>query len=120
MINNQSLKFLLPLVSTQLPKFYLREDFVGAYIGDVNKPEYDGKLLLVYKYPWTREFSRFDIKIGEHLNFLTGYDYVKEQLVVFVFDLTEFRDDLELILDGKYSKISAENKLKISKFWFNY
>lgn len=120
MLNNQSLKFVLPLVTTNIPSFYLREDFVGCFIGDVERPEFDGKLLLVYNYPWTREFAKFDSKISEQRNYITSYDYVDKGVTVFVLELINADNDLELILEGKYSEISPENKLRISKFWYSY
>lgn len=120
MIANQTLKFIMPLISEEVPKFYLRTDFIGAYLGDTKRPEFDGRLLLVYRYPYTREFAKFDNKLSKHDNYITSYDYGDQKLTVFVFDIDEFEETSEAVLTGAYSKIPAEDKLTISKFWITY
>ena len=120
MINNQTSRFILPLVCEKTPKFYLREDFIGAYIGDVNKPEYDGNLLLVYRYPWTTEFAKFELELMKHKNFITSYDYEDKSLTIYVFEIDSYSETTSAMLLGAYSEIPAEDKLTISKFWFNF
>jgi hypothetical protein len=120
MINNQTLKFILPLVTTRVPKFYLRENFIGTFIGDILRPEFDGNLLLVYKYPYTKEFAKFELGIEEHPNYFTTYDYDEQELIVFVFNISDFEEDVANIIEGYYSEISPESKLKISKFWIDH
>lgn len=120
MINNQTLKFLLPLVAIHNPYIYLRDEFVGAYIGDVDKPDNDGNLLLVYKYPMTVEWAEFEDKLKEVPEYLGSYDYGEQKIVVYKFSLEEYEEDFQLVMNGLYSKISPEAKLKVVKFWDRY
>ena len=122
--NNQTIKFILPLVVDLNPFTIIRKELIGAYIGDVEEPKYDGKLLLAYKYPYTIEWARFEKKLINLDNYRTSYDYTNEDdinIVVYVFDLPEeVENDVSLIMDGYYSKLSAMSKLEISKFWFSF
>jgi hypothetical protein len=116
--NNQTVKFVLPLI-TKLPSNYiLRDNFIGAFIGDVDRPEYDGKILLVYKLPTDRSDLKFELKMVQHPEYYTSYDYDNARLVIYVFNIPEQSiDSVENILDGKYSKILLEDKLERIKFW---
>jgi uncharacterized LabA/DUF88 family protein len=117
MVNNITSKFLLPLLGKYSSYFILREEFVGAFIGDEKRPEKDGELLLVYKYPMTIEWAEFESKLKELPNYTGDYDYNDERYVVYTFSLDDYEEDFEKIMTGSYSQVSPETKLKISKFW---
>lgn len=118
MVNNQSLKFLLPLIGDRYsPKFYMNPEFIGCFIGDIHNENKDGDLLLVYKYPATIEWARYEAKLMDIPTYSGDYDYGDKGYVVYAFSLDEVEDDFEHIMDGKYSEVSPESKLKIVKFW---
>jgi hypothetical protein len=119
--NNQSVKFVLPLATRINANTLFTKEFKGAFIGDVERPQWDGKLLLIYEYPGTIESSKLDAKICREDLYTTSYDYTDQRLVVYVLELPDlYKEDLDLILDGKYNKISPEAKLMITKFWYDY
>ena len=55
--------------------------------------------------------------------YINSYEYSRENdslVTVYTFSLEEYRDDIEKIIEGKYSELSPESKLKITKFWRTY
>lgn len=118
MVNNESLKFLLPLIGdTYNPNFYLKDNFIGCFVGDVNKPEMDGNLLLVYNYPQTIEWANYEEKLMQLPNFKGDYDYGDKGYVIYSFSLDDNEEDFENIINGYYSNIDPNSKLRITKFW---
>lgn len=121
MIRNDSLAFLLPLLSN--PRFdrhfFMNNYFIGAFIGDVDRYRYEYEVVLVYKYEPQIKYHIFEAELFKHKNFSKiSYDYDKESCNVYVFKMPiELEEDFNFILNGKYHKIKPESKLKISKFW---
>lgn len=122
MISNQTLKFLLPLVAGNYSSdFYLNDEFYGCFVGDMNKSENDGTILLVYNYPRTIEWTDFELKLRENPNYIkfSDYDYGEKGIVIYRLDTNDIKEDVEKIMNGEYSTISPESKLKIEKFWYD-
>lgn len=118
MVSNQTLRFLLPLISGKhSPYFFMRDELVGCFVGDTENSKKDGELLIVYKYPRTIEWSNFEEKLMKLDTYSGDYDYGDKGYVIYSFSLDKFEDDFGLIMNGDYSKISPEAKLQITKFW---
>jgi len=120
---NQSLRFLLPILPNTTPKLYLRKGFIGAFIGDKEKPQWDGRLLLAYHFNTTEKTLNFEIETKKMSEFIGSYLYLKPDnkiIMVYGFSTDTFREDFENVIDGRYSKMSPENKLKVAKFWQIY
>lgn len=123
MKDNQSSRFLLPLLDVKNPRFFDKEGFKGCFISDVDKPQWDGRLLLVYDYQATGAWGEFELQLMKIPEFIGSYFYKKDSgkaLVVYGFSTESFKEDFDKVLEGKYSQISPENKLKITKFWRTY
>jgi hypothetical protein len=123
MKDNQTKTFILPLISDKSPQFFIKEEMIGCFIGDQNKPNTDGNLLLVYNYPPTLNWIQYEKSLRKIPSFLHRYEYVKPNekvIVIYEFSLEQNTEDLEKIIEGKYSEISPEGKLRISKFWEVY
>lgn len=118
--NNQTVKFILPLVTKLPPRTLMNERLVGVYIGDVDRPQWDGNILLAYHVDGTADFSKLDAKICRLPNYRTSYDYMDKRIVVYVLEIpSESINSVEEILDGRYSHISPINKVDITKFWLD-
>ena len=37
--NNQTVKFILPLITSLSPQLLFRKEFLGAFVGDVDRPQ---------------------------------------------------------------------------------
>lgn len=120
--NNQTVKFILPLLLDKISaKDILREEFLGAFIGDVDEPKWDGKLVLAYKYPSSSTWVKFENQLISSDFHISDYDYDDENIALYVMDIPEeLEDTVDNILDGYYSKLDPVYKLIISKFWYNH
>jgi len=120
---NQSSRFLLPMLCGTSPLFFKKEGFKGCFIGDKNKHQWDGRLLLAYDYQPTRKWGEFEDRLAEVPAYIGSYYYEKPNddiLIVYGFSTNDFKDDFEKVMEGKYSEISPQNKLEIEKFWHYY
>lgn len=105
--------FIMPLFLGKSVNYkaIVDKDFVNAYIADLNKPELDDKLLIVYK-------RNRQIDFGEKL--LTDYVYKKDNKTYKVFVIEEdddYTEDVLKVMASEYSKLSEEAKDTILKFW---
>lgn len=117
--NNQTVKFILPLLLSEIEAYYvIRKEFLGAFIGDISEPKWDGKLVLAYKYPYTSEWVKFEKQLLNSGFHIADYDYSDEQIAMYVLDIPQnLLESVNNILDGYYSKLEPSHKLIISKFW---
>lgn len=118
--NNQTVKFILPLITDMSPQALFRKEFLGAFVGDVDRPEWDGKILLAYEFPGTAEAVKFDKKIYNLYNYVSSYDYGDNKIVIYVLDIPVAAvNSVNQALDGYYSKMDIDHKLSVSKFWID-
>lgn len=118
--NNQSLKFLLPLVTELPPQMLVTDYLLGVFVGDVDRPQWDGKILVAYHLPTTSDFAKLDASLCRLPNYVTSYDNADKRIVVYVLDIPDsYIQSVENVLDGRYSLIHPNGKLSISKFWFD-
>jgi len=125
--NNQSLKFILPLLAEQefkgnnekrSPYFYTRSNFIGCFLGDKEKQQWDGSILLAYRLRPTVDDIDFQVQLREHKWFKGSYRYYPSSTAVFAFIPTkEIEEEIDKVLSGNYSQLKPESKLAITKFW---
>jgi hypothetical protein len=123
MVINNSLRFLLPLVvdDKSPTELFVNPSLVGVFMADIDKPEYDNNLIIVFKISTDSELlakSLFSESNGgtEYPHFESKY-YPDEDLVAFAFSLEEFNVSHDAILNGLYSTLTTEARGKIVKFW---
>lgn len=75
------------------------------------KPE-DRKLILYYEDSTTSEFERF-AKLFLYSNHLYREEHKKEYSSAYIFDLLQYKEDWDLFLKGKYSRLSNPLKKEI-------
>lgn len=110
---NKSSYFILPMLGWQVAD--LSEKFINCYIGDIDKPEYDDKILLLFKYSGILKDLDFEKLLFSHPYFIDTYDPNKG-LVMYVFNIGELlKEDMDKFKSGKYSKLSNELKSIICK-----
>lgn len=120
-IKNDTLSFLLPMLATRKfdREFFINDYFIGAFIGDINRYEYDHEVLLVYERQPLLPFYEFLLELHSHPDY-TGisYDYPDHNFIVYVFKVpVAVEEEFYKVLEGSYSKLNAETKLQIVKFW---
>lgn len=121
MVRNDTLSFLLPLLSN--PRFdrdfFMNRYFIGAFIKDVDRYDYDNEIILVYNYRPQMKYYNFETQLVRHNSYSKiNYMYDQESCAAYVFRIpVDLEEDFNFILKGEYHNISPESKLKISKFW---
>lgn len=99
--------FLLPLV--EYPKdILITTSFLGTYIRDERFLELDNTIIL--------EYSKANKKLDEVRTY--GKIENSDNTCLYYMQLEDkYKNDYELFIDGKYSKLSLEAKQKITTFW---
>lgn len=113
-------RFVLPMLyaTGRNDSFFITSLFNNCYIGDVNHPELQNKIFLLYDYKMTVSFVQFERSLELMSQYNTDYDYADEHQVMYVFDVPEEHvDDYQLFIEGRYSEFSELLKDKILKFW---
>ena len=120
-VDNESLTFLLPLLSTPRfhKQFFINNHFIGTFIGDTDRYHYDNEILLVYKKTNTLPFYIFEVELMKHPLFTNiFYDYFESGLTVYVFKIPDSMEETyQHIIQGNYRRIDQKFKNKITTFW---
>lgn len=90
---------------------------IQTYISwDNNYVTTDRKLCCLYHIRSDEEFKAFESFIVKHEMF-HDFKLTKDDKAVYVFDFSKQRDDWDMFLIGKYSKLSNDLKKKIRNFF---
>lgn len=110
--------FILPFIGVSKAYFRWNLDFTNAFLGIEEDGNYGEYLYLLYRFNGDIGFSEFETRMKAHKMFISLKDPDKHQ-VLFKFKLPNegiIKDSINLILEGKYSKLSEEVKEHILKF----
>lgn len=121
---NKASFLLLPMLGPDQVFFDWSYHLVNCYIMDLNYPEYNNHIALLYNYgEW---FSPSNLKkiltIENNLHYNVNSKLVKRyepttDCSVFIFEVPiQYQEDYNLFLAGKYSKLSPGYKNKIIEF----
>lgn len=118
-------QFILPILSdknTTKEYFLIDTFFENAYVA-VDKSitidvDTDCILALLYRYSESEIYRAFESRIRKHPMFIKTIDINKSQ-VLFLFNTSEFRRDIQLFKNGSYSQLSHKTKQRIMEF-YNY
>lgn len=111
-LRNKSTSYILPLLGKVNNYFFTDSYLINAYLSkDLNR------LFLLYRYSKSDAYSVIEENILKHPNFvkihndIPGFD-------VFEFNIPErFHKDVNLYINGKYSKMSNDAKSMIKNFY---
>jgi len=103
---NKTTAFAMPLALKGFNANQIVTDgFINAYIADIDKPEWDDYILLVFEDK--REFET-----------LQEVEYQRDDDYIYVFNIPDdLLDDYFKIIKGEYSEISEKAKQIILSFW---
>lgn len=108
--------FLLPLLGSNRNAYRWTQNFANSYIGLENDGDYGDSLYLLYRYDGTKLFAEFEADIKEHPWYEQTID-TDPYHVLFKFNFPEeVKEEVNLIINGKYSKISEQLKTRILDF----
>lgn len=116
-------QFILPLISDKdkTKEYFLIDTFFeNAYIAvDKSIPievDTDSILALLYRYSESEIYRAFESRIRKHPMFIKTIDINKSQ-VLFLFNTSEIRRDIQLFKIGAYSQLGDKSKQKILNFY---
>lgn len=112
----KSMFFLYPLLrlNKKVNKILPKNTFLEME-GYIEPGEY--KLICVF-HTDDEDFFEFEqVWVSSNKQLFDKLEIGDLDVVVYVFDLSEFKEDFDLFLEGKYSKMSPEVKNKIMQFY---
>ena len=120
LLKTNTTKFILPMIVKDGIKFnkIFEKGFVDSYIGDLNKPEYDDKILIIRNEPYVDlEHYSEDIYISTCIDvYLINNDNTVEHTYVHEIPF-ERMDDYGKFLQNKVYEFSEEYKQRLLSFW---
>lgn len=116
--SNASSTYVLPLIEIKADHLLLDTNFINCYSGHYDfKHDLGEYVYLIYRYIPIDYYSKFSEIILKQGNCIHHQKEKDQRFDCFVFKVREeFRNDIKLILKGKFSKISDSAKQKIITF----
>jgi hypothetical protein len=92
----------------------------GSYISDMYRgiTPHDYKLIMTFEKEESSEFNQYESNFILTSKYLDHSDYYEtDTLRVYIFDISEFKNDFDLFLKGKYTDFSTRTKGLINLYW---
>jgi len=113
-IKTKSYTYILPFLADEA--LDIKKNLVNVFLGDEDRPELEDHIFLLYKFSADEEFLRFEEEVTWSIYYETQYDCDKHHVMV-VFRRPEcWKEEMQLILDGKYSETSKKYKRMMTRF----
>jgi hypothetical protein len=116
--SNMSTKYILPLLGFNKDQMLIGLGLINCYLGHYNYKHDPGEYIyLIYKHSPTKFYQIFSDAIKKQRNFSYMEKDKDNRFDCFVFKTNPlFVEDVNILLTGKYSKISEDAKTKILKY----
>lgn len=112
----KSTNFIMPFLGGTRDYYRFKNEFINCYIGTEQSGDYGNYIYLLYRFSGSLEFVQFEERLQNHPYFEESYE-VDNYQTMYVFNIPQdYMEDIQLILDGKYSKIQPETKENILRF----
>ena len=107
--------FLYPLLEIQKGVKYVPINTYMAWEGQYSFE--DSKLMCLYQQKFTKAFAKFEeFQLLNH-KYLDDYRELDKDLHLYVFDLVNYKKDIQNIIKGSYSKMRKKTKTQILDFF---
>ena len=107
--------FLYPLLEIQKGVKYVPINTYMAWEGQYSFE--DSKLMCLYQQKSTKAFAKFEeFQLLNH-KYLDDYRELDKDLHLYVFDLINYKKDIQNIIKGSYSKMRKKTKTQILDFF---
>lgn len=112
----KSTNFIMPFLGGTRDYYRFKEEFINCYIGTEHSGDYGNYIYLLYRFSGSMEFVQFEERLQNHPYYESSYE-VDNYQTMYVFNIPQdYMEEIQLILDGKYSKIKPETKENILRF----
>lgn len=113
---SRSSNFILPFIVKSRKDISFDKYLINCYVGNELENDYGKFIYIQLRYKPTLELENIEKMLIENENFISSKNTDK-QYTLYKFKIPEeFKNDYKLLLEGKYSKISDEAKLRILYF----
>jgi len=116
-IETKTKQFILPCLEKTREYFlydtFLENAFIKLDNNDITNLEFP--LILLYRYSESELYKQFELNITKHNLFSKMVD-INPYEVLFIFNIEEYKKDIDCFIRGKYSEISSKLKKEILKF----
>jgi len=107
--------FLYPLLEIQKGVKYVPINTYMAWEGQYSFE--DSKLMCLYQQKFTKAFAKFEeFQLLNH-KYLDDYRELDKDLHLYVFDLVNYKKDIQNVIKGSYSKMRKKTKTQILDFF---
>ena len=107
--------FLYPLLEIQKGVKYVPINTYMAWEGQYSFE--DSKLMCLYQQKSTKAFAKFEeFQLLNH-KYLDDYRELDKDLHLYVFDLVNYKKDIQNVIKGSYSKMRKKTKTQILDFF---
>jgi len=107
--------FLYPLLEIKKGVRYVPIDTYLAWEGQYSFE--DSKLMCLYKQKFTKTFAKFEeFQLLNH-KYLDDYRELGDDLHLYIFDLVNYKKDIQNVIKGTYSKMRKKTKTQILDFF---
>lgn len=107
--------FLYPLLEIKKGVRYVPIDTYLAWEGQYSFE--DSKLMCLYKQKFTKAFAKFEeFQLLNH-KYLDDYRELGDDLHLYIFDLVNYKKDIQNVIKGTYSKMRKKTKTQILDFF---
>jgi len=116
---NKSRTYFIPLINdyVEIHKSLL----VDSYLFDINKPEFNIPIVegvfIMFKWSDNDVHRQYEQRLLDCPYLREHYDVDTEHYMVYLKFPLDFLIDVDIILKGKYSKISEQSKRSILRYW---
>jgi hypothetical protein len=111
-MQNKSVQYLLPMLGKNFKFFSVNKRLMNVYLS-----EDKNFLFLKYRFINSSEFIKFDSDLQKHPLY-RGDSHPDKTFIAYRFRIpVKYSKDINLILEGKYSKVSDDLKKSVLKFY---
>lgn len=109
--------FIIPLICNEKNPLFLLNKNLDIFNSDTNKPQWEDKIILCYKNGGN--FNEVQNYLRNHPLFYAKYtEQIDDYYTIYAFIIPkEFKKDYFYLLNGEYTKISNQARLKIKGTW---
>lgn len=95
-------------------KYCVNTYLINAYIAQ-KKPK---SIYLVYRFSEHPTYKTYETLLYKHPKFIKIHEHSNQEFIVFEMDLgEEYREDIKLLMKGKYSELNRTTQVKIMRFY---
>ena len=113
-VKTKSNTYILPVLADEV--LDIKRNLVNVYLADEDKPHLDNHIFLLYKFSADDEFLRFEEEVTWSMYFEEQYDVDQYHIMVVFKRPHQYKEDIKLIIAGKFSEVSEKYKKKIINF----